>query len=317
MKKILVTYNMFREVFVELEQNYEVTFPTSKDHMSYDEVSAVIGQYDVLCCMFSLKVDKALIDRGTRLQLIANYGVGYDNIDVAYAQHQHIAVANTPDPVTEPTADLALALLLDVARRVSECDRLMRAGVSEHWNVLSRMGVGFSGKTLGIFGMGRIGQALCRRATACGLRVIYHNRYHLPTEKEAELHATYVTLDELFLRSDFLSLNAPHTPETYHTINADSIAKMRPNAVIINTARGALIDEKALAQALKEKRILGAGLDVFENKDRPIQELLTLDNVVMTPHIGTQTTDDRLAIARTVCNNVLGFFEKNRPVSLV
>lgn len=317
MKKILVTYDMFREGFTELENKYDVTFPEGRD-FTYEEVFEMIPNYDVLCSMFDFPVNKELIDRGEKLQLIANYAVGYNNIDVAYALEKGVTVANTPDPVTAPTANLALGLMLDTARRITECDRKLRTlGKQMKVGVLENLGVSITNQTLGIIGMGRIGKALAKRANACGMKVIYHNRRQLAQEEETQLNATYVSKETLLAQADFISLNAPYTPETYHIIGAKEFKQMKPSAILINTARGPMVDEKALVKALQEGTIHGAGLDVFEFGDYPLPELLELDNVVLTPHIGTQTLDTRIIMARTVCDNVIGFLENDRPVSKV
>ena len=315
--KILVTYDMFREGFTELESKYDVTFPEGRD-FTYDEVYAMIPEYDVLCSMFDFPVNKELIDHAPNLKLIANYAVGYNNIDVAYALQKGLTVANTPDPVTAPTANLALGLMIDAARRVTECDRKLRTlRKAMKVGVLENLGVNITGKVLGIIGMGRIGKALAKRANACGMEVIYHNRRQLYIEEETRLNVTYVSKEELLERADFVSLNAPYTPETYHIIGAEELKRMKNSAILINTARGPLVDEAALVEALKSGEIRGAGLDVFEDGDYPMEELLEMDNVVLTPHIGTQTTETRILMARTVCNNVIGFSEGDRPVSRV
>lgn len=315
--KILVTYDMFREGFTELESKYEVTFPEERD-FTYDEVFERIPEYDVLCSMFNFPVDKALMDRGIKLRLIANYAVGYDNIDVAYALGKGLTVANTPAPVIAPTANLALSLILDVARRVTECDRKLRTlGKQMKIGVLENLGTPVTGQTLGILGMGRIGKALAKRAKALGMDVIYHNRRQLCIEDETRLNATYVSKEELLEQSDFISLNAPYTSETYHIIGEEELKRMKPSAILINTARGPLVDEHALVKALREGTIHGAGLDVFEFGDYPLPELLEMENVVLTPHIGTQTMKTRVIMARAVCDNVIGFLEGDRPVSRV
>jgi lactate dehydrogenase-like 2-hydroxyacid dehydrogenase len=319
MKKILVTYNMFREGFEELESIYDVTFPSdgNKD-FTYEEVSEMIPEYDALCSMFDFPVNKELIDKGVKLQLIANYAVGYDNIDVEYALNKGLTVTNTPDQVTNPTANLALALLLDTARRVSECDRGLRtSGNTMRVGVLENLGMPVTSTTLGIIGMGRIGKALCKRARACGMDVIYHNRHRLYIDEETKLGAIYVTMDELLEQSDFVSLNAPYTPDTYHIIGETELKKMKQSAILINTSRGPLVDEKALVKALQEGDIYGAGLDMFEFGAYPLPELLSMDNVVLTPHLGTQTTYTRIEMAKAVCNNVIGFFENDRPIKRV
>jgi lactate dehydrogenase-like 2-hydroxyacid dehydrogenase len=318
MKKILVTYDMFHEGFAELEKRYEVLFPSKGRNFTREEVLERIPEYDVLCSMFDFPVNRELIDRGAKLQLIANYAVGYNNIDVAYALSKGLTVANTPGPVTAPTANLALALIIDTARRVTECDRKLRAcGRAMRVGVLENLGVPVTGRTLGIIGMGRIGKALAKRANACGMYVIYHNRHPLDREEETRFNAVYVSKEELLAQSDFVSLNAPYTPETHHLIGADELKRMKPSAILINTARGPLVDEAALIKALQEKTIHGAGLDVFEHGGYPSPELLKMDNVVLTPHIGTQTLETRLMMVQAVCDNVIGFLEGDRPVSRV
>ena len=315
--KILVTYDMFREGFAELESKYEVTFPEGRD-FTYEEVLERIPAYDVLCSMFNFPVDKKLIDQAPNLRLVANYAVGYNNIDVAYCLEKGITVANTPDPVTAPTANLALALMLDAARRVTECDRKLRTlRKSMKIGVLENLGIGVTGHVLGIIGMGRIGKALAKRANALGMEVIYHNRHQLYIEEETKLNVTYVSKEELLAKADFVSLNAPYTPATYHIIGEAELQQMKPSAILINTARGPLVDEHALVKALHAGTIHGAGLDVFEFGDYPLPELLEMDNVVLTPHIGTQTTETRVIMARAVANNVIGFIEGDRPVSRV
>jgi lactate dehydrogenase-like 2-hydroxyacid dehydrogenase len=317
MAKILVTYDMFREGFTELESRYDVTFPEGRD-FTYEEVLEMIPEYDVLCSMFNFPVNKELVDAAPNLKMVANYAAGYNNIDVAYCVEKGITVANTPHPVIAPTANIALGLMLDVARRISECDRKLRKeGTNMKVTVLDNLGIGITGKTLGIIGMGNIGKALAKRANACGMEVIYHNRRQLYADEESDLNVTYVSKEELLAQADFVSLNAPYTPETYHIIGEAELKQMKPSAVLINTARGPLVDEKALVQALKEGTIHGAGLDVFEFGDHPLPELLEMDNVVLVPHIGTQTWETRIEMAQAVCNNVIGFLEGDRPVTRV
>ena len=317
MAKILVTYDMFREGFTELESRYDVTFPEGRD-FTYEEVLEMIPEYDVLCSMFNFPVNKELVDAAPNLKMVANYAAGYNNIDVAYCVEKGITVANTPHPVIAPTANIALGLMLDVARRISECDRKLRKeGSNMKVTVLDNLGIGITGKTLGIIGMGNIGKALAKRANACGMEVIYHNRRQLYADEESDLNVTYVSKEELLAQADFVSLNAPYTPETYHIIGEAELKQMKPSAVLINTARGPLVDEKALVQALKEGTIHGAGVDVFEFGDHPLPELLEMDNVVLVPHIGTQTWETRIEMAQAVCNNVIGFLEGDRPVTRV
>jgi len=319
MKKVLVTYNLFREGFKELESKYDVTFPpVEKVNFNYNEVLKIISEYDALCSMFNFPVNKALLDSACKLKAISNFAVGFDNIDVSYALEKGITVLNTPDPVTNPTANLALALLLDTARRISELDRKLRmfCGKLER-GVDINLGLPVTHKTLGIIGMGRIGKAFCKRAVACGMHVVYHNRHPLSAEEEKRLGVSYLSKDELLRVSDFVSINAPYTSETYHLIGEREFKKMKSTAILINTARGALVDEKALISALENHEIAGAGLDVFEFNDIPSPELYSFDNVVLTPHIGTQTMYSRIEMTKNVCDNVIGFFEGDRPVSRV
>ena len=317
MKKILVTYNMFREGYAELMSKYDVTFPPEgRESFTYEEVLELIPTYDGLQSMYNFPVDRQLLERGTKLKIVSNYAVGYDNIDIACATERGIVVTNTPDPVTEPTADMAMGLMLAVARRISDCDRRLRIPGALNWGLLDNLGYSLQGKQLGIVGMGRIGQALARRALASGMRVVYSNRRPVAPEIEQKYQARRMELEELLQTSDVVSLNAPHTHETYHLINEESIRLMKPTSVLINTARGPLVDERALADALREKRIFGAGLDVFEFGHQVSEELLSLDNVVLTPHTGTQTFDVRNEMARFVSDNIIRFFD-GKPVARV
>jgi lactate dehydrogenase-like 2-hydroxyacid dehydrogenase len=244
--------------------------------------------------------------------------VGYNNIDVAYALEKGIAVANTPDPVIAPTANLALGLMIDAARRITECDRKLRLQRDTmEIGILKNMGTSITGQMLGILGMGRIGKALCKRARACGMEIIYHNRRQLDIEEETKLNVTYVSFDDLLRESDFLSINTPYSSETYHIIDEKALKSMKSSAILINTARGAVVDEYALVNALKNNYIRGAALDVFEFGDLPVPELLELENVVLTPHIGTQTEKARFEMAKTVSDNIIGFIEGDRKIFLV
>jgi lactate dehydrogenase-like 2-hydroxyacid dehydrogenase len=315
--KILMTYDMLRENFAEIVERYDVVFPSGRD-FTYDEVFEQIPSYDVLCPMFNFPVDRSLINQAVNLKLIANYAVGYNNIDVAYALEKGITVTNTPDPVIAPTANLALGLMIDVARRITECDRKLRAEkTSMRIGVMENLGVRITGSTLGILGMGRIGKALCKRACACGMNVVYHNRRPLDMEEETRLNVVNVSFNELLAKSDFLSINAPLTKETHHIIDEKALSQMKPSAILINTARGPLIDEYALIKALSSGIIRGAGLDVFEFGDYPLPKLLALENVVLTPHIGTQTLTSRLDMVQAVCNNIIGFIENDRFITRV
>jgi len=315
--KILVTYDMFREGFTELESNYDVTFPSGRD-FTREEVLDMIPDYEILCPMYDFKVNKELIDKATKLKLIANYAAGFNNIDVDYAVSKGVTVANTPNAPTQSTANIALALILDTARRVSELDRKLRQfGKNFKVGILENQGLPVEEKTLGIIGLGRIGRAVAKRAKACGMEVIYTDQRRLDLDAETKVGAMFVTKEELLKQADFVSVNAPLTKDTFHIIGESELKLMKPTAILINTARGPLVDEKALIKALQSGIIHGAGLDVFEFGEYPSEELLKMDNVVLTPHIGTQTVQTRIAMARAVCNNVIGFITGDRAVTRV
>ena len=314
-KKILSGHNFHREPFSELETLFDITYP-EKSYFKKDEILEMIGEYDVFIPNFSFFTDKEIIDKAVNLKLIANYGVGYNNIDVDYAAQKGITVTNTPHAVLEPTAELCFGLMHAVARKIGYFNNKLRGSERVGWGLYDNLGLSLYGKTLGIYGMGRIGQAIARRAIASGMNVIYHNRRPLDPSIEKEYNAKYVSFDDLLIQSDYISVNAPATSETYHIINAAAIAKMKSSAILVNTSRGSTVDEKALIEALKENRIYGAGLDVYETEPNINPEFFALDNVVLTPHAGTQTLDGRHDMQREVASNIIGFF-KGEKVSKV
>lgn len=309
--KILVTYNLPRTPFNNLPADWELTFPQNEE-MPREEIIRLLPEYDVLLTIFHSHspVDREIIDAGKRLRLISNYGVGYNNIDTAYAREKGIAVTNTPRSVCNPTAELAMALMLALARRVAECDRRIRTEKESLWGTMKNLGSSLENKTLGIVGMGNIGKNVARKAEAFGMRVIYYNRR---TEVSGYRR---VPLDTLLQEADFVSLHTPLTTETRHLIGARELSLMKPTAMLINTARGAVIDETALADALKQKRIAGAALDVFENEPHVTDVLYRLDNVVLTPHVGTGTIDTRIAMAEEALANIRNFFQ-GTPTNVV
>lgn len=314
-KKILSGHNFHREPFSELETLFDIIYP-EKSYFKKDEILEMIGEYDVFIPNFSFFTDKEIIDKAVNLKLIANYGVGYNNIDVDYAAQKGITVTNTPQAVLEPTAELCFGLMHAVARKIGYFNNKLRGSERVGWGLYDNLGLSLYGKTLGIYGMGRIGQAIARRAIASGMNVIYHNRRPLDPSIEKEYNAKYVSFDDLLIQSDYISVNAPATSETYHIINAAAIAKMKSSAILVNTSRGSTVDEKALIEALKENRIYGAGLDVYETEPNINPEFFALDNVVLTPHAGTQTLDGRHDMQREVASNIIGFF-KGEKVSKV
>lgn len=277
------------------------------ESFTYDEVLDVIGDCDALLSMWNFPVDKRLLDAAQKLKIVANFAVGFDNIDVAEATAHRVTVANTPDPVTAPTADIAVGLMIDVMRGITSFDKLQRKG-NYVKGIIKNLGTSLSGKRLGILGLGRIGKAVAKRASAFGMEIVYNNRRRLSAIDEQEYSARYVSLDELFSTADVVSLNAPLTPETYHIVDGARLAQMKPSAFLINTARGPLVDEKALVEALRSGTIAGAGLDVYEFNDAVTDELLALDNTVLTPHIGTQTVDGRREMAQFAATNIVNYF---------
>lgn len=264
---------------------------------------------EVLVSTFDYKVTKQMIDAMPKLRLIANFGAGYNNIDLEACRERGIRVTNTPQPVIEPTAELAFALMIDIARKVSEFDRKVRAGEA-HFGVMQNLSHSLYGKTLGILGMGHIGQALARRAMASGMRIIYYNRHRLSNEIEQTYDATYVDFQTLLQDSDFLSLNLPYTPEVHHIIGKPELGMMKRSAYLINTARGAHVNEAALVEALKSGIIAGAAMDVYEHEPAVSPELLDLPNVVLSPHTGTGTWEGRIAMCENVCDNIIAFEQK-------
>ncbi|MFC4665778.1 NAD(P)-dependent oxidoreductase [Falsiporphyromonas endometrii] len=318
MAKILVAFDTVNEGFDELKQKHEVTFPPKGRDFTHEEILDLIPDYDVLCPVFDIPVDREIIEQGKNLRLIANYAVGYNNIDLIAAAQHNIVVCNTPHSVVEPTADLALALLLGCTRRLCEWDSNFR----KHKNNIERgrlvrLGVNLYGKTLGILGYGNIGAAVARRCKAFGMKVLYNKRHRLDPTDESRLGIEYIDKDELIRRSDVISLHTPYSKETHHYIGAKEFGNMKPTAILINTSRGAVVDEAALVEALSSGKIAAAGLDVFEHNDQPTEQLFEMDNVCMTPHIGTQTYDSRVEMAVELCNNVLGFLDGDRPYSKV
>ena len=273
---------------------------------------APLGEAEVLVSTFDKPVTREMIMSAPKLKLVTNFGVGFNNIDLEACRERSIRVTNTPQPVIEPTAELAFALMHDVARRTAEFDRKLREGKAEPFGVMNNLSHSLYGKTLGIIGMGRIGQALARRALASGMTVIYHNRRPIPESRLATgiWHPeaiTYVSQEELLQTADFVSLNLPYTPEVKHLIGAKELQIMKPTAYLINTARGAHVNEEALVQALKQGEIAGAAMDVYEHEPEIHPELLQLDNVVLSPHTGTGTWEGRKAMCENVCDNILAW----------
>jgi glyoxylate reductase len=265
----------------------------------------------------AVRVNEEVLRQATRLRVVANVAAGYDNIDVPACTHRGIVVTNTPGVVTEITADTAFALLLSAARRVTELDRYVREGRWSHWEWGAMWGAEVNGKTLGLCGFGQIGQAMARRARGFSMRVLYHTRQRAPQKLEKELSARFVNRETLLRESDFLSLHVPLTADTHHMIGASELALMKPSAFLINTARGKVVDEEALVQALRAKKIAGAGLDVFEHEPHPHPGLATLPNVVLLPHIGSASAESRMRMAMRAVDNLLAALDGRTPPDVV
>ena len=290
--KIAFTTSLPAEGFARLEQ-----------HTLY----APLSEAEVLVSTFDKPVTREMIMSAPNLKLVTNFGVGFNNIDLEACRERGIRVTNTPQPVIEPTAELAFALMHDVARRTAEFDRKLRQRKAEAFGVMNNLSHSLYGKTLGIIGMGRIGQALARRAVASGMQIVYHNRKRLSEGIEQTYQAQYVSMQELLKTADFVSLNLPYTPEVKHIINGKALRMMKPTAYLINTARGAHVDEEALVKALREGEIAGAAMDVYEHEPEITPALLELDNVVLSPHTGTGTWEGRIAMCENVCDNILAW----------
>ncbi len=310
MPKVFVTRRIPEEGLSLLRASAQVEVAPQDAPISRQDLEAGVKDADALLCMLTDKVDLALLESAPRLKVVANYAVGTNNIDLAAAKGRQVAVTNTPDVLTEATADLAMGLLLDVARGITSGDKATRRGEFSGWAPLYRLGTEVSGKTLGLVGMGRIGQAMAARALGFRMRLLYTQRHPLP---EGTLSATYTDLPTLLAQSDFVSLHCPLTPETRHLLGAKQLASMKPGSFLINTARGPVVDEKALVQALREGKLAGAGLDVFEREPELEPGLADLDQVVIPPHLGSATKETRDAMAIRAANNILAVLQGNNP----
>jgi len=283
-----------------------------------DELHAAAAGADALVTLLHDRVDEALLRAaGPRLRVVANVAVGYDNIDLAACTDRGVTVTNTPGVLTEATADVAFALILMATRRLGEGERLVRAGTPWSWNMFFLLGSGIQGKTLGIVGLGQIGTAVARRGRAFGMEIVYAGRRTADAAVEAELGAQFLPLEELLSTADVVSLHCPLTPETRYLIDADALARMRPSSFLVNTTRGPVVHEAALAEALRSGTIAGAGLDVYEDEPHIHPELLELENVVLLPHLGSATIETRTAMALRAADNVLAVLSGRRPPSPV
>jgi gluconate 2-dehydrogenase len=313
---VLVARSVFPEVIASLRQHVEVD--TNDDDMPLSP-SALIerlqGKVGVLTTG-SERIDATLLAACPQLRVVCNIAVGFNNFDVAAMTAAGVLATNTPDVLTETTADFGFALLMATARRLTESEHFLRAGHWSRWSLDMFAGAEVHGSTLGILGMGRIGQAIARRAAhGFGMPVIYHNRSRLDAAIEVQLKARYVSKDELLQQADHLMLMLPHSAESHHAIGAAELTQMKPTATLINIARGGIVDDAALATALRERRIAGAGLDVYEGEPSVHPDLLTVSNVVLTPHIASATLKTRRAMADLAANNLIAFFKEGRALT--
>jgi len=316
---VVVTRRLPESVETRMKELFDVSLREVDTPMRREELVVALQEADVLVPTVTDQIDASLLAQaGENLRLIANYGAGVDHIDVATARQRGILVANTPGTVTDDTADMTIALILAVTRRIPEGLRVMREGQWEGWSPTALLGGRIAGRRVGILGMGRIGQAVARRARAFGMQVHYHNRKRLRPEIEEQFEATYwESLDQMVARMDVISVNCPHTPSTFHLMNARRLKLMKPDAVIVNTSRGEVIDENALTRMLRAREIAGAGLDVFERGRDINPRLHELPNVVLLPHMGSATVEGRQEMGEKVIVNIKTFADGHRPPDLV
>lgn len=312
---VVVTRRLPEVVETRLTELFNAKLRADDTPMTRGELIDAVQEADVLVPTLTDRIDAGLIGQaGERLKLIANFGAGFDHIDVSTARSRGILVSNTPGVVTEDTADMVMALMLGVTRRIQEGLAVMQGGDWAGWAPTALLGQRLGGHRLGILGMGRIGQAVARRAAAFGMQVHYHNRHRLRPEIEEALEATYwESLDQMVARMDMISVNCPSTPSTYHLLNARRLQLMKPSAVIVNTSRGEVIDENALTRMLKTGQLAGAGLDVYEHGIQGNPELRNMPNVMMLPHMGSATEEGRIEMGEKVIINIKTFDDGHRP----
>jgi len=306
MARVVVTGRIPAEGVNALRNEHDVDAWDEATPIPRDELLRRVAGADALVTLLTERVDNELLDAtGTQLRVVSNVAVGYNNIDVPACRARDIIATNTPGVLTDATADIAMALILMSTRRLAEGERVIRAQQPWQWGMFYMLGTGIQGRRLGIVGMGQIGAALARRAKAFGMTIAYSNRNAIAPELAAELGCTRVSMDELLATSHVVSLHCPYSPETHHLVGADQLAAMRADAFLINTARGPVVDEAALADALQRGAIAGAGLDVFENEPAVHPGLIDLDNVVLIPHLGSATIETRTAMATLAAANTL------------
>ena len=312
---VIVTRKLPDPIETRMRELFETRLNLDDVPLTADQLREAVGEAEVLVPTVTDRIDASVIEAaGPQLKLIAQFGAGIDNVDVAAARDKGIIVTNTPGVLTEDTADLTMALILSVPRRLVEGSQRLREGNWHGWSPTGMLGHRIHGKRLGIIGMGRIGQAVAKRAKAFGLQIHYHNRNRVNAVMEDELEATYWdSLDQMLARMDIISVNCPHTPATYHLLSARRLKLLQDHAYIVNTARGEVIDEDALADLLQEGDIAGAGLDVFEHEPTVNPKLFKLKNVVLLPHMGSATIEGRVGMGEKVIINIRTYVDGHRP----
>ena len=311
--KVLSTRPLFPEARAILDQNFQTDYWTPPERTSRADLLKRAADKDGLVCLLTEKVNDELLDAAPKLRIAATVSVGYDNIDVPACTRHRVVATNTPGVLDDTTADFAWTLIMAIARRLLEGDAWIRSGTWPGWDLDQLVGGDVWDKTLGIIGFGRIGRGVARRAGGFNMRILYSDAVRAPAEAEQELHAQFVDRDTLFREADFISLHVPLMPETRHLICAENLEKMKRTAYLVNTSRGPVVDEAALAQALENKKIAGAALDVFENEPKVHPALLPRKDVILTPHIASASLETRTKMAVMAANNLVAFFEGRRP----
>ncbi len=309
---IFSTRQLFQAARTILDEHFQVDY-WKGDKLSRADLLKHVADKDGLVCLLTEKVDEELLSAAPKLRIAATVSVGYDNIDVPACTKHKVVATNTPGVLDDTTADFAWTLLMAVARRLLEGDSWMRSGIWNGWDLDQLVGGDVWGKTLGILGFGRIGRGVARRALGFQMRVLYNDAVRAPADVEKELNAEFVDRDRLFRESDFISLHVPLLPDTRHLISKDNLEKMKRTAFLVNTSRGPVVDEAALAEALENGKIAGAALDVFEHEPKVHPALLTRKDVILTPHMASASLDTRTKMAVMAANNVVALFEGRRP----
>lgn len=318
MKKVLITMQVPEPVVEKIKKDFEIDYNDSLDFLDREDLITRAKDANALLVPLSEKIDREIIEACDNLEIIANFGAGFDNVDIKAAAEKNIVVTNAPAKFsTQSTAEIAIGLIIDVMRGITRGEDSLRAGDFKGWKPTYGLGPSVAGKTLGIFGMGRIGQAVCKRAKALEMDVIYHSRTRLDEKKEKELGATYVSFDDLVEKSNVISLNSSYSKELHHLFDADVFGRMKDTAYLVNTSRGPIIDEEALVKALAEKTIAGAGLDVYEFEPAVTEGLLKLDNVVLSPHLGNATIEAREEMGMIAANNIILVLNGESPINKV